>query len=148
MMFNGENVHLPGVVSKPNAILVQDPYIPATIEAIIGVSPWASFGIESFWATRLFEPKIWPLPPLAASLICTTPAGKEKTYTQVKLVLRPGTPVKFDKWQSMICTKITFLIGYRNGNDGEARPALFSMDDLSIVWYTPDGQPQHDQMKA
>ena len=148
MMFNGENVHLPGVVSKPNAIFIENPHDPATIEAVDGMSPWPSFRIESFWATRLFEPRIWPLPPLAASLICETPWGKAETHTQVKPARGPGTPIKFDNWQPMICTKITFRIGYPSGGGGEAFPAQFSMDDLSIMWYTPEDQRLRDQLKA
>ena len=148
MMFNGENVHYPGVVSKPNAILIENIYDLATIEAIDGFSPWPSFRIESFWATRLLEPKIWPLPPLAASLICETPEGKKETYTQVKPIVNPGAPIKFDNWQPMICTKITFRIGYPNKEGGVAIPSRFSMDDLSIMSYTLDNERQHGQLKA
>ena len=148
MMFNGNNIYLPGVVSKPNAVFVENPHDPATIEVIDEVSPWPTFGIESFLVTRLFEPRIWPLPPLAASLICKTPWGKEETHTQVRPVTTPGMPIKFDKWQPMICTKITFRIGYPNEKGGVAFPAQFAMDNLSIVWYTPDDQRQHDQLKA
>ena len=147
MMFNGENVHLPGVVSKPNAILIENPHYPATIEAIDGVLPWPSFRIESFWATRLFERRIWPLHPLAASLICEYPGREKVTLTQVKPIFRDGS-IKFNNWQPMICTKVTFRIGYPSEDDREALPVQFSMDDLSIMWYTPDDQRQHDQLKA
>ena len=148
MMFNGENVHLPGVVSKPNAIFIENPHDPTAIEAINGVSPWPSFRIESFWATRLFDPKIWPLPPLAASLICEYPGKKTVTLTQEKPIENPGAPIKFDNWQPMICTKVTFRIGFPNDAGEPAFPVMFSRDDLSILWYTPNDQHQHDQLKA
>ena len=112
MMFNGENVGFPGVVSKPNAVFVGNHHEPATIEAINRVLPWPSFRIESFWATRLFEPRIWPLPPLAASLICEYPGREMLTLTQVKKIKTPGAPIKFDNWKPMICTKVAFLIGF------------------------------------
>ena len=148
MMFNGENVHLPGVVSKPNAVLVEDTWDSSTIEAINGVSPSPSFGIESFWVTRVFDPEIWPQPSLVVSLLCEHPRSKLVTQTQERPIKKPKTPIKFDNWQPMICTKITFRIEVRNEKDGEEFLAPFSMDDLSIVWHTPGGQRQHGQLKA
>ena len=143
MMFNGDNVGLPGVVSKPNGVFVENTLNPATIEASGEGSPSIAFRIESFWATRLFDPEIWPQPPLAASLICEKPWENEM-QTQVKPITNPGIPIKFDNWQPTFCSMITFLIGYPNEEGGVALPAEFSMEDLSIVWYTPDGQLQHD----
>ena len=148
MMFNGENVHLPGVVSKPNAVLIENPYQPATIEVINGVSPSPSFGIESFWVTRVFDPEIWPLISLQASLLCEHPGSKPIAQIQAKPAKKSNAPIKFDNWQPMICTKITLIIAVRNEKEGELFPPPFAMDDLSIVWYTPSGQRQHDQLKA
>ena len=146
-MFKGSNVHSPGVVSKPNAILVLSASDPATVEAMVS-SPSATIGIESFWATRFSDSIVWPYPDLAASLICKTTAGKEETYTQVKTVACPGTPIMFDNWKTMACTKITFRIGNHDEKGGAAHPGRFAMDNLSIVWYTKTSQRQHDQLKA
>ena len=148
MMFNSENIHFPGVVSKPNAIFIENPRYPTAIEAIDGVSPWPSFRIESFWAIRLFEGNFWPVPPLAASLICEYPGRETVLLTQVKEIEKPGAPIKFDNWKPMICTKVVFRIGYSNDEYEPALPAMFSMGDLSIVWYTSNDQRQHDQLKA
>ena len=132
MMFNGENVHLPGVVSKPNTVFVESPYEFPTIEAINGMSPWPTFSVESFWATRLFDPKTLPLPHLAASLICEHPGSEPVAVTQVKPVKSPGTPIKFDNWPR-VCTRVTFRIGYLDEKTKEVFPAQFSMDDLRIM---------------
>ena len=152
MMFNGDTVNLPGVVSKPNAVFVDTLASdePAWFGVIEHKSPGPWFRIDSLCVSPLMRPLI-PI-NLVLTISGDNPSGERDSVT-LKKESADTSPVCFDmpRYRPLILVNATptLTFGPLEDLDGEPRGMPFSMDDLKITWWGLfDDQHQHDQLKA